>query len=316
MSANRAVTATFNGTLQVTISDIGGATGSVASVTPSGFSCASGSCSNSYAYNTPVSLSATPGANAVFNGWSGACTNSSGNCLVTLSQAQNVTAQFGPDCKASSTSAVHYVDHANGTDDANHGGASGGCAYKTLSYALSQATGSVSLVAGDTFPGGVAGETLPYSLLGTQGILCNGAKLTWSSSASYNGIVSIAGTLNKVDSCVIDGASLGGDCFVVLTSGSSTGHVVSANTIKNCANGAVDVHIGVTNLNFTGNTFVNNFDGITFDGNNGSSLTNNSMVDNNIDIYCADAGPSVTGSGNVRGTGSVNCSTCSNCSSF
>lgn len=72
------------------------------------------------------------------------------------------------NCRPASAAATQYVDHANGTDDSVHGGDVGSCAYKTLTYALAYATGSVQLVGADTFPGGVAGEALPYTLGSAQ----------------------------------------------------------------------------------------------------------------------------------------------------
>ena len=53
-------------------------------------------CSSQYDSGTDVTLTAAPGANSQFMGWSGACSASgtSTTCKVTMSQAQSVTAQF------------------------------------------------------------------------------------------------------------------------------------------------------------------------------------------------------------------------------
>jgi hypothetical protein len=59
---------------------------------PTGINCGS-SCSAWYAAGTKVTLTATPSAGAAFNGWSGACSGV-GACVVTMSQAQAVTANF------------------------------------------------------------------------------------------------------------------------------------------------------------------------------------------------------------------------------
>lgn len=50
-------------------------------------------CSASFPAGTRVSLSATPAAGSQFAGWGGACSGT-GACVVTLSQAQSVTATF------------------------------------------------------------------------------------------------------------------------------------------------------------------------------------------------------------------------------
>lgn len=57
--------------------------------------CAQGlaTCTATLDYNTPVSLTATPAAGYVFNGWSGACSGT-GTCNVTMDSAKTVTANF------------------------------------------------------------------------------------------------------------------------------------------------------------------------------------------------------------------------------
>jgi List-Bact-rpt repeat protein len=70
----------------------GSGTGSVAS-SPAGIDCG-GDCSEEYDPGTTVTLSARPTAGSSFAGWSGACTNASGDCQVTLDQARSVTASF------------------------------------------------------------------------------------------------------------------------------------------------------------------------------------------------------------------------------
>jgi hypothetical protein len=65
--------------------------GKVTSV-PTGIDCG-GDCSESYSYNTTVTLTATPTTGYAFIGWSGACTGK-GSCTVTLSQARSVVATF------------------------------------------------------------------------------------------------------------------------------------------------------------------------------------------------------------------------------
>jgi len=94
MTANRAVTAKFNiappVAYSLTISITGKGSGTV-TPTPAGASC--GKNCYSYASGTVVKLTATPtGANAVFAGYSGAC--SGYFCTVTMSASRTVTATF------------------------------------------------------------------------------------------------------------------------------------------------------------------------------------------------------------------------------
>jgi hypothetical protein len=89
MNAAEAVTATFvqNQTLSVSVTGSGTVTSS-----PAGINCPS-TCSASYAPSTQVTLTATPANGYGFSGWGGACSGV-GNCVVTMSTAQSVTATF------------------------------------------------------------------------------------------------------------------------------------------------------------------------------------------------------------------------------
>jgi len=78
-------------TLAVTIS--GSGTGTVTS-SPAGISCTTGTCSAPFAAGSSVTLMATPSSNSLFNGWSGSCTNTAGDCVLTMDTAKYVTASF------------------------------------------------------------------------------------------------------------------------------------------------------------------------------------------------------------------------------
>jgi hypothetical protein len=56
-------------------------------------SCAADECSGDFADPTEVTLTATPGANSTFAGWSGDCTGT-GACTVRMSGPREVTATF------------------------------------------------------------------------------------------------------------------------------------------------------------------------------------------------------------------------------
>jgi uncharacterized repeat protein (TIGR02543 family) len=73
---------------------------------PSGVDC-DASCSVAFPTGTPVTLTAQPAAGQVFYGWGGACSGV-GNCNVTLSAAQSVTAAF-----RSASSGADYVLSVN-----------------------------------------------------------------------------------------------------------------------------------------------------------------------------------------------------------
>jgi uncharacterized repeat protein (TIGR02543 family) len=94
MSAARSVTATFTlNTYALDVTMAGTGSGTVTS-NPAGITCTNGTCSHSFNYNTSVTLSASASTGSTFTGWSGACTNSTGTCTVTMDAAKSVTATF------------------------------------------------------------------------------------------------------------------------------------------------------------------------------------------------------------------------------
>jgi streptogramin lyase len=87
-------TAVFNQTMVpelLTVNKSGTGSGTVTS-SPSGINCGA-MCSASYQQGTQVTLTATPNGTSTFAGWGGACTGT-GSCIVTMSAAQSVTANF------------------------------------------------------------------------------------------------------------------------------------------------------------------------------------------------------------------------------
>ena len=61
---------------------------------PPGISCPS-DCSESFAFGTPVILSAVPEAGWTFTGWTGDCSGA-GSCNLTMSVGHSATATFAP----------------------------------------------------------------------------------------------------------------------------------------------------------------------------------------------------------------------------
>ncbi|MFA5026886.1 MAG: LamG-like jellyroll fold domain-containing protein, partial [Candidatus Methylomirabilota bacterium] len=99
MTAAKAVTATFDsqpteGTYVLTVTTQGESGGSIVSA-PAGVVCAP-ICAASFAGGSSITLTATPASGATFTGWSGACSNATGDCTVVMSQDQAVTATFTP----------------------------------------------------------------------------------------------------------------------------------------------------------------------------------------------------------------------------
>jgi len=81
----------------LTVSVAGTGTGTV---TGPGITCR-GDCAQGYVNDAAVTLSATPAAGSTFAGWSGACSDSSPTCSLTMSGGKSVTATFTADPPAS-----------------------------------------------------------------------------------------------------------------------------------------------------------------------------------------------------------------------
>ena len=78
---------------ELTVTAPAAGSGTVTS-TPAGINCPT-TCTASFPSGTSVTLSETPGTNYLFSGWTGACSGTTG-CSVTLTAAENVTANFAP----------------------------------------------------------------------------------------------------------------------------------------------------------------------------------------------------------------------------
>ena len=89
---NVSVMANFSTSPVLTIALAGTGTGSVVS-NPAGINCGQ-TCSASFDPGTPVTLTATPGTNSTFAGWSGGNCTGGPTCVVSLSASEQVTAIF------------------------------------------------------------------------------------------------------------------------------------------------------------------------------------------------------------------------------
>ncbi|MBI5100907.1 MAG: choice-of-anchor D domain-containing protein, partial [Nitrospirae bacterium] len=97
--SNDPVTPTFNASLSgigvnpvLTVSKSGLGTGIVTGY-PTGINCGT-TCAAPYNWGTQVTLTAAPGANSAFTGWSGGGCSGTGSCVITLNADTAVTADF------------------------------------------------------------------------------------------------------------------------------------------------------------------------------------------------------------------------------
>lgn len=90
LTADTTCTATFT-LLRRNLTVATNGSGTVSS-TPAGIACGT-DCTEAYAIDTSVTLTAQPAAGQIFTGWSGDCTGSAG-CTLSMSQDRNVAATF------------------------------------------------------------------------------------------------------------------------------------------------------------------------------------------------------------------------------
>lgn len=110
LDTNKIVTATFNiGQYALTVTDrfIAGASGSVSS-SVGGINCGA-ACNASYAYNSPVTLTATASNGFLFQSWWGACSGTQPTCDLHVTGAMDVTATFRPKINYAFTTSTTYV---------------------------------------------------------------------------------------------------------------------------------------------------------------------------------------------------------------
>src|SRR5262249_55840236 len=86
------LSAAFGQSQSLIVTKSGTGSGGVTSA-PAGINCGS-DCVEIYPPGTVVTLTATPAGDSVFAGWTGACTNTSGTCTVTVNAATTVNAIF------------------------------------------------------------------------------------------------------------------------------------------------------------------------------------------------------------------------------
>jgi hypothetical protein len=224
-------------------------------------------------------------------------------------------------CVPSSASAPVFVDPALGADDAMHGAQPGGCAFKTITYALGHATGRINLTAA-TYS---AGEVFPLVLNGTQILdgdptnTGNKAQLVGGGDfTSYSGSIIINGSANQVLRCDISSPNgtttlaNGINCINVLTSGT---HVIDHCTMHNCAS-ATSSFIGISGYTSGGNSSGVTVTSTTITGavNCINQIGNNWTV-KNLTCTCGNdglngCGTNLTGCGNSWGTCGIPCNGC------
>ncbi|MBK9032522.1 MAG: hypothetical protein IPL61_14630 [Myxococcales bacterium] len=219
MDAVTSVTATFDANsypVNVTFNPAGTGTGTVTSM-PAGIDCGT-DCTESVLAGTPMVLTAIPGANSVFAGWTGACTGTA-LCNLTVTAARDVVARFN---LVTNTLTIDKAGTGTGTVASNPTGLSCGttCASQTASFAFGQAVIlNATPAANSTFVGWSGGG-------------CTGtAPCTTTVTAATS--VTATFTLNSYT-------------LTVVTAGTSTGTVTSSPAGIDCGVDCSEVYVATT----------------------------------------------------------------------
>jgi hypothetical protein len=194
----------------LTVTESGTGTGTVSS-SPAGINCGA-TCSANFTSGTKVTLTATPGANSTFTGWSGGCAGT-GTCTVTVSAATTVTATFTP------IYALTVTESGTGTGTVSSSPAGINCG-ATCSANFTSGT-VVTLTAtpgaGSTFAGWSGGGC---SGVGTCSVTMNAATtVTATFTPIYALTVTESGTGTGTVSSSPAGINCGATCSANFTSG-------------------------------------------------------------------------------------------------
>jgi len=219
-------------------------------------------------------------------------------------------------CAAPLAVAARWVDPVNGVDDGFHGGAPGSCAYKTLTFALTQAQLDIHVAPG-TYDA-AAGEVFPLVLDDTQRILCEevgGQRPLISGGGThttYTATIIAGGSGNVVSGCDIAGVDEPAYC--IDSTGNTTDEIrFEGNDLTGCLNG---IRLATGGAIIQGNTIHDNgLSGIHAQFGENSAIVDNVFSGNPTDIHC-NAGmgwPTMVGSGNQGDDGPPSCVACDGC---
>ena len=277
MTAAQSVTATFSQithTLSVTVSGTG-------TITGTGINCP-GDCSETFNQGTNVSLTATPGANQSFAGWSGACTGT-GACSVSMTAAQSVTATFNPitHVLTVNSSGVAGVAITSGT---GHGG--------TTNYTRTITQGTAVALTAPSTSGGANFSSWTG---------CDSVTTTTTCNLTMNAARTV--TANYVLPTFTLTVNSSGATGVVITSG--TGHGGTTNYTRTITQGTA---VALTAPSTSGGQNFSSWTGCDSVSGTTCNLTMNAArtVTANYTVPTHALTVTVSGTGTVTGTG-INC---------
>jgi parallel beta-helix repeat protein len=219
-------------------------------------------------------------------------------------------------CVAQAAVDPRWVDAVDGVDDDLHGGAPGACAYKTLSYAVSQGDLEIHVAPGSYDAAG--GEAFPILLFDFQRILCEAVEgnrplITGGGTyTTYTATIVASGAGNVIDGCDIVG--VGEPTYCIDSTGATlAGILFQGNDISGCLNG---IRLATGGAEIEGNTIHDNgLTGVHVQEGDDSAITSNVFSGNPTDIHCNPGmgWPTLVGAGNQAVDGPLVCAACDGC---
>jgi hypothetical protein len=286
---------------------------------PPGITCGA-TCSSSFGSGTQVTLTATPAKDAVFNGWGGACSGT-GNCVVTMNAAANVSAAFSGNGTPQTTQT--WVSAASGSDS-NPCTRTAPCLTFAVALVQTAAGGEIDVLdAGDfgaatitkaiSIDGDVAGEAGAATASGTSGIVISAGSsdvinlrgLTFDGfgATGASGVMLNSGARLLIQNCVFQGFATSGITFAPGAGSASVAQLsVHDTTVISNATGisvkptggvAADVTLDRVDIDH------NNGDGLWIDGSGGSGAIDVAVADSSASFNASNGIDASSGPGNV-----------------
>jgi hypothetical protein len=286
---------------------------------PSGIACGV-TCSASFGSGTPVTLTATPAQGAVFNGWGGVCSGT-GNCIVTMNAAANVSAAFSGNGTPQATQT--WVSAASGSDS-NPCTRAAPCLTFAAALAQTAAGGEIDVLDPGDF--GAATITKAISIFaepegnggavvapGTSGIVISAGSsdainlrgLTFDGlgASGLSGVVFNSGARLRIENCLFQGFATAGIVFApgVGSAGAAQLSIDDTTIIGNATGiwikptGGIAAAVALDKVDIDNN----NGDGLQVDGSGGSGTINVAIADSSASFNASNGIDALSGPGNA-----------------
>jgi uncharacterized repeat protein (TIGR01451 family)/uncharacterized repeat protein (TIGR02543 family) len=228
LTAARNVTATFTLiTYTVTAAKAGNGAGSI-TTDPSGIDCGI-TCSNSYNYNTVVTLTAAADTGSTFTSWEGNCTANGLSCSTTVTGTRDVTATF---TLITYTLSVTKTGNGSGVITTTPGSIDCGATCDTsfdynTPVTLTAAADTGSYLAGWEGDCTVDGLSCTTTMTGTRDVTATFTLITYTVSVTTTGNGSVSSSPGEIDCGATCSDTYDYNTVVTLTAAADTGYYLA-----------------------------------------------------------------------------------------